>query len=202
MIRTEGFMAGHDEDQVAAGRSIEELRYRIDGFTPERRQRFLAALRQTGCIRDAARAAGVTSKTIDRLRRIFADFDAQCRAARDLAVPNLEAIAFQRATVGAPAKIVRKGKLFEVRVKPSDSMLRLLLAGAAPEKYGRFAGLAAAKGEADGAPGKWSFEAAAREIEKALAVYRLRRRREGGETEAGAPEEEGGGDGDGGADGA
>jgi hypothetical protein len=32
-------------------------------------------------------------------------------------------------------------------VKPSDSMLRLLLAGAAPEKYGRFAGLAAAKGE-------------------------------------------------------
>ena len=140
-------MAERDKES-GAGRSIAELRYRIDGFTPERRQRFLAALRETGCVRDSARSAGVTTTTIDRLRRIFADFDAQCRAAHALAVPNLEAIAFQRATVGAAAKIVRKGKLFEVRVKPSDSMLRLLLAGAAPEKYGRFAGLAAAKGEA------------------------------------------------------
>jgi hypothetical protein len=140
-------MAGQDGEAVGEGRSIAGLRTRIDGFTPERRQFFLAALRETGCVRDAARAAGVSTTTIDRLRRLFADFDGQCRAARDLAVPNLEAIAFQRATVGAPAKIVRKGKLFEVRVKPSDSLLRLLLAGAAPEKYGRFAGLAAAREE-------------------------------------------------------
>jgi hypothetical protein len=140
-------MRAGDGEEAGAGRSIETLRYRIDGFTPERRQLFLATLRETGCVTDAARAAGVTTRTIDRLRRLFADFDAQCRTAHAIAVPNLEAIAFQRATVGAPAKIVRKGKLFEVRVKPSDSMLRLLLAGAAPEKYGRFAGLAAAKGE-------------------------------------------------------
>jgi hypothetical protein len=121
--------------------SIRELRHREDGFTPERQKKFLKTLRRTGCVADAARTAGISTTTIDRLRRKFADFDAKCRAARRLAVPELEAIAYRRATEGAPAKIIRKGKLFEVRVKPSDSMLRLLLAGAAPGKYGRFAGL-------------------------------------------------------------
>jgi hypothetical protein len=142
-----------DEDRCAGGegldggggRSIRELRRRIDGFTPERQKIFLKTLRKTGCVRDSARAARVSTTTIDRARRCFADFDEKCRAARELAVPNLEAIAYRRATVGAAARIVRKGKLFEVRVKPSDSMLRLLLAGAAPKKYGRFAGLPAAK---------------------------------------------------------
>lgn len=140
------------------GRSIETLRYRLDGFTPKKRRVFLKALRKTGCVRDAAGKAGVSTTTIDRLRRIFADFNAQCDAARRMAVPALEEIAYRRATVGAAAKIIRKGTLVEVRIKPSDAMLRLLLAGAAPEKYGRFAGLAGRKpaaGAREGNAAKW-----------------------------------------------
>jgi hypothetical protein len=124
----------------AGGRSIESLRYREDGFTPEKQKVFLKVLRKTGCVADAARKAGVSTTTITRLRRLFADFDAACEAARRMAVPQLEEIAYRRATIGAPAKIIRNGALYEVRIKPSDSMLRLLLAGAAPEKYGRYAG--------------------------------------------------------------
>ena len=132
-------------------RSIASLRRRIDGFTPERQRRFLGALVETGCVGDSARVAGVSTTTIDRVRRLFPDFDAKCRAALDLALPNLEAIAYKRATVGAAQKVIRNGRLVEVRIKPSDSILRTLLAGAAPEKYGRFAGLAPAGKAAGGA---------------------------------------------------
>lgn len=170
-----------DDDAEPPPRSIATLRLRIDGFTPERQKRFLETLRETGCVRDAARAAGVSRKTIDVTRRNFADFDALCRAARDLALPNLEAIAYRRATVGAAAKIVRKGKLFEVRVKPSDSMLRMLLAGAAPDKYGRFAGFAAAKGaRPDWMPRERSPEEVTESITRKLeAIARHRVEQEG-----------------------
>ena len=123
------------------GRAISALRPRIDGFTPERQKTFLRTLRRTGCVRDGARKAGVSTSTIDRARRNFADFDAKCRAALELALPKLEAIAYRRATVGAPEKVIRKGRVVQIKVKPSDAMLRLLLGGAAPGKYGRYAGL-------------------------------------------------------------
>ena len=90
-----------DECGTAGGRSIGTLRYRLDGFTPKKRRVFLKALRKTGCVRDAAGKAGVSTTTIDRLRRIFADFNAECEAARRMAVPALEEIAYRRATVGA-----------------------------------------------------------------------------------------------------
>ena len=174
-------------------RFIQELRPREDGFTPEKQKKFLKTLRKTGCVADAARTAGISTTTISRLRRKFADFDALCVEARRMAVPELEAIAYARATVGAPAKIIRKGELFEVRVKPSDAILRLLLAGAAPKKYGRYAGLPARQGAAPGAlgPEKWSFERSLAEVEEALAIYRLRRAREAedGEDEEGWDEE-------------
>ena len=141
-IWVDGEEAGEDG---APERRISELRRRIDGFTPERQKVFLKTLRRTGCVRDAARKAGVSTTTIDRTRRKFPDFDAKCRAEIELAVPQLEAIAYRRATVGAPEKVIRKGKVVQIKVKPSDAMLRLLLAGAAPAKYGRFAGLKRAK---------------------------------------------------------
>ena len=171
-----------DGDEGGGGRRIAELRERIDGFTPERQRAFLDALRETGCIRDAARAAGVSTTTIDRARRNFPDFDADCRTVRNLAVPALEAIAYRRATVGAAARIIRKGRLFEVRMKPSDTMLRLLLAGAAPEKYGRCAGLAGARQATRprGSPPERTLEEAKQSILKKLdAIDRHRVARQG-----------------------
>ena len=203
-MRSSGLEGGEvDGDEGERGRRIAELRERIDGFTPERQRTFLDALRETGCVRDAARVAGVSTTTIDRARRNFPDFDADCRTVRNLAVPALEAIAYRRATVGAAARIIRNGRLFEVRVKPSDSMLRLLLAGAAPERYGRRIGHdrltreeksrieREVRAEIEAVP-KWCFDKAMGEIEKALEIYRLRRARE--REEAGGDDPEGGGD--------
>lgn len=141
-------IAGGDEEEGSEGaRGIAGLRRRIDGFTPERQRKFLKWLGRTGCVRDAAGKAGISTTTIDRTRRKFADFNARCVAALELAVPKLEAIAYRRATVGAAEKVIRKGKVVEVRQKPSDAMLKLLLSGAAPRKYGRYAGLARGGGK-------------------------------------------------------
>lgn len=146
-------MDGEEEDGGdgfggGGARGIGELRRRIDGFTPERQRKFLKWLGKTGCVKDAAGKAGISTTTVDRTRRKFADFDARCVAALELALPKLEAIAYKRATVGAPEKVIRKGKVVQIRQKASDAMLRLLLAGAAPRKYGRYAGLARGGGKA------------------------------------------------------
>ena len=115
-------------------------RWRIDGFTPEKRRVFLAALGQHGTMRDAARIAGVSTQTVGRHRRKWADFARACETARMQAAGPLEAIAWERAVVGAEQRIIRKGELVEVRRKPSDAMLRMLLQAANPEAFGRTGG--------------------------------------------------------------
>jgi hypothetical protein len=80
--------------------------------------------------------ADVSRETVRRHRRHRAAFDAACKLARVKARGPLEAIALQRAVEGTETKIIRNGKLVEVRVKPSDAMLKNLLAAADPEKYG------------------------------------------------------------------
>jgi hypothetical protein len=110
---------------------------RVDGFTPEKRRRFVAALQQTGCLADAARAARVSTETARRWRRKDAEFARQCAAASAAAAAPLETIAWQRAVIGAEEKVIRDGVVVQIKVKPSDAMLRLLLQAADPDKYGR-----------------------------------------------------------------
>ncbi|HEV2865434.1 MAG TPA: hypothetical protein VGX37_02885, partial [Allosphingosinicella sp.] len=59
------------------------LRYRSDGWTPERQRLYVAALFATGSARKAAHAAGLTEQSAGRLRRRpdAASFDAACTAA-------------------------------------------------------------------------------------------------------------------------
>lgn len=112
-------------------------RVRHDGFTPARKRKFFKTLRKTGCLSDSARVAGVSRETVRRHRDKWPDFAARVESELAAASGALEAIAWQRATVGAEEKIYRDGELAFVRVKPSDSILRLLLQGANPKKYGR-----------------------------------------------------------------
>lgn len=64
------------------------LRYRRDGWTPERQRRYVAALFETGHAGKAARAVGLTEQSAARLRRRpdAVSFDCACalayRAAR------------------------------------------------------------------------------------------------------------------------
>ena len=112
-------------------------RRRHDGFTPKKQRKFFKALKKTGCLKDAARVAGISTNTVRRHRDKWPAFNARTEAALGQAAEALETIAWHRATVGAEEKIYREGKLVATKVKPSDAMLRLLLQGANPKKYGR-----------------------------------------------------------------
>jgi hypothetical protein len=112
-------------------------RVRHDGFTPEKQRRFLKALTRTGCISDACRAVRISRETVRRHRNKWAEFDGKVTDALGLAAAELETIAWKRATVGAEEKVIRDGKVVAIKVKPSDAMLKLLLQGANPKKYGR-----------------------------------------------------------------
>ncbi|HEY0149935.1 MAG TPA: hypothetical protein VGB70_13155 [Allosphingosinicella sp.] len=124
------------------------VRERIDGFTPEKEVEFLSELERSGAVADAARAVGISRTTISRHRRYRPAFEAACKLARAKARGPLEAIAYLRAVEGAETKIIRKGKVVEVRVRPSDGMLKTLMQAADPEKYGRVGGASPAQVEA------------------------------------------------------
>jgi len=113
------------------------LRYRHDGFTPERQRAFLSALEQTGCVDDACRVAGISDTTAYRTREKLPDFARSWNAALARAAMPLRALAWERATQGAETKVIRDGKHVESRFKPSDSILRLLMQGSDPDAYGR-----------------------------------------------------------------
>jgi len=113
------------------------IRPRHDGFTPQKQQKFFKALKKTGCIRDACRAAGISPTTVTRWRDKDEVFDDKVEATCAIASVTLDAVAWKRATEGAEEKIYRDGRLVFTRVKPSDSILRLLMQGADPARYGR-----------------------------------------------------------------
>ena len=140
--RSEGALANSPSPRPSApeGRGSEPPRphrQRHDGFTPKKQRKFFKMLKKTGCLRDAARAAGISTNTVRRHRDKWPAFNAKVEAALGQAADALETLAWHRATVGAEEKIYRDGELVAVRVKPSDAMLRLLLQGANPKKYGR-----------------------------------------------------------------
>ncbi|MGF1549851.1 MAG: hypothetical protein ACFBQW_04880 [Sphingomonadaceae bacterium] len=125
------------------------MRHRHDGFTAARRATFLATLRQSGCVRDACRVAGISSTTAYRSRKRLPEFAAQWDAALALAGGDLELLAYDRAVRGTRETIIRDGKVVAERIKPSDGLLKLLLQGAMPDKYGRPAGRSLAAEERD-----------------------------------------------------
>lgn len=103
------------------------LRVRHDGWEAARTRLFLALLGQTGCVRDACRAAGLTSTSAYRMRARFPLFAAEWDKALSRARKGLMAIAWQRAVEGKETVIYRGGQEVERRVTPDSSILALLL---------------------------------------------------------------------------
>lgn len=112
-------------------------RYRHDGFTPERKKRFLEVYAQTGCIRDGCRAAGISDTTFYRHYDKWPDFRSLCEAARSQASGPLELLAWERGVTGIEEPIIHYGKLVGTRRKRSDAIFKLILQASNPEKYGR-----------------------------------------------------------------
>lgn len=112
---------------VNRNRLMPGLRVRHDGWTEERTQRFFDALGHTGCVRDAARVAGVSNVAAYRMKRRFPLFAAAWDEALGRAGQGLIAIAYKRAVEGRETVIIRKGEEYERRITPSDAILGLLL---------------------------------------------------------------------------
>src|SRR5687768_1413772 len=77
-----------------------KVRHRHDGWTEERQRRFLQALAMTGCVRDAARVAGMSNVAGYRLRKISPEFRDAWDRALDHAKVGLKAVAYARAVEG------------------------------------------------------------------------------------------------------
>jgi hypothetical protein len=109
--------------------------YKRDGLTPERRAALLSALARYGNASDACKVAGISTTTFYRHLKKDPEFDVACAAARAKAAKGLETLAWERATEGAPETVIRGGEVVQVKVKPSDQMLGMLLKASDPGKY-------------------------------------------------------------------
>lgn len=118
----------------------EERPKRHDSFEGKRRRVFLGALAKSGCVRDAAKAAGVAPATVYRHQARDAEFARQCSMALDMAGDDIELHAWERGVVGIEEDVIAYGKVVGTRIKRSDMMLKLLLQGCKPHKYGPRAG--------------------------------------------------------------
>jgi AcrR family transcriptional regulator len=110
-------------------------RVRHDAFTARRRHDFLKALVKGGCVEDACRSVGISPATLYRHQQEDKDFLRLClTAARMCAVP-VELTAWERAVDGIDQQFACGGEV-HVRRRYSDGLLRLLLQGSNPKKYG------------------------------------------------------------------
>lgn len=111
-------------------------RERHDAFTDARKCVFLKALMKSGCILDACRATGVSAKTVYRHQENDPRFATNCRTAQKMSATPLELTAWSRAVEGVEREFACGGQVYTRRIY-SDSLLRLLLQGSNPKKYGQ-----------------------------------------------------------------
>ena len=147
------------------------LRFRFDGWTATKQRQFLAALGETGCVRDACRAVGRSNTSAYRLRARSDAFAAEWDCALAMAATVLEQVAFQRAVLGVEEPVWHYGKYLGTRRRYSDGLLRLLILrgdvraglGKTPEEL-----VAAAQDAARAAGGYFGTRASAEETNAQL----------------------------------
>ncbi|WP_173203764.1 hypothetical protein [Sphingopyxis sp. BSNA05] len=100
---------------------------RHDGWTEARKKTFLTVLRESGCVIDACRVAGMSDTSAYRLRERDPEIAAQWQDALENGQRGLVAVAHQHAVVGKETIIYRDGEEIERRVAPSDSLMALLI---------------------------------------------------------------------------
>lgn len=112
---------------MGEGQADRPFRYRHDGVTPARQTLFLARLRETGCVADAARTAGISANSARRAKKRIPEFADKWDMALLEERPVLRQAAFERAVFGVDEPVVSGGKLLGTRRRYSDGLLRLLL---------------------------------------------------------------------------
>lgn len=108
---------------------------RHNAFTDARKGLFLGALAKSGCILDACRALGISSRTVYRHQESDPVFAENIRTALAMSAAPMELAAYRRAVEGVEQPFACGGEV-HVRRHYSDGLLRLLLQGSNPRKYG------------------------------------------------------------------
>jgi hypothetical protein len=105
--------------RVVAGFSTTRLRARIDGWTPERQRMFCEALADSGIVREAAAAVGMSKESAYQLRRKAEGkgFALAWDAALVLARQRLMDIALERAIDGNKDILIKDGEVVGERKK-------------------------------------------------------------------------------------
>jgi hypothetical protein len=105
------------------------LRYRHDGWTPERQRGFIEALADTGWVSRATAIVNMSLEGVYHLRRQKGaeEFRAAWNAALDFGVQKLKDIAFERAIEGEMIPVFNQGKLMGYRRKRNDRLLMFCL---------------------------------------------------------------------------
>jgi hypothetical protein len=110
-------------------------RQRHDAFTEARKSVYLRALVKTGAILDACRLTKISPRTVYRHQEGDPDFFENCRLAIRMSATPVEITAWQRAVEGVEQEFAVGGEV-RVRRRYADGLLRLLLQGSNPRKYG------------------------------------------------------------------
>lgn len=110
---------------------------RHDGWTPERQQRFIEALADTGSVAAACRVVGKSTYGVYYLRRQpgAGSFRAAWEAALDLGVQRIEDVAMDRALNGVEVPVYSYGKLVGTRRTFNDRLLMFMLRNRAPKRF-------------------------------------------------------------------
>lgn len=110
-------------------------RERHDAFTEARKSVYLRALIKAGCILDACRLTGISPRTVYRHQESDLAFAEHCRIALRVSGTPAELTAWSRAVEGVEQPFACGGEV-HVRRRYSDGLLRLILQGSNPKKYG------------------------------------------------------------------
>jgi hypothetical protein len=102
-------------------------RLRADGWTQARQKLFLKGLAKTGCVRDACRAASISSTSAYRARRDSEAFAQAWNKAQARGLKTVEQAAFDRAVNGWDEVVTKDGKEVSRRRRYSDPLLRTML---------------------------------------------------------------------------
>lgn len=116
---------------------------RHDGWTADRQLCFLETLAETGCISDAATAAGMTARSAYRfrLKPEAENFLHAWDNALTLAATRLTAIAFDRAINGVLEETVKDGAVVSSKRRHSDKLLMFLITHIDAARFGSLSGL-------------------------------------------------------------
>lgn len=114
---------------------------RHDGFSEERKQLFLTALRNGETVLHACAMVGISNRTAYNHRDRDPGFARDWGLAVRMHRAPLELAAYRRGVEGIEEPVYCRGKQIGTRRRYSDALLKLLLAGEKPRKYGRRAGL-------------------------------------------------------------